>query len=374
VKLEPHLPHLPSVNELLEHPRVKGIVARVNRTTLAKRAAGFLEELRGSLAQRAGRVEAPPIAQLAERLARRLLGEPAAGAAIINATGVVVGDPELTPPLAEAALHALLQVGGDYHQRTSPAHEALVRELAELAGAEAALAVCSFAGAAAMAQSAAAPGAAVVELAPLAGLIDPAERGYAAIATIGARVAAGVDLVVADGAGLLGGPACGLVVGRRQHVDLAASHPLAQAMALDAATVAALHATLAAYRDAGADADSVMFHVPVWQLLSAPLANLQQRAERLAPLAAECDGMASAAARQVESIWAAGEGGGMTAPSWAIAVRAARGDAASLAARLYSGSHPVAARLHEDDLLLDLRSVFPRWDQQLVAALAAAGR
>src|SRR5688572_6326640 len=103
MKLDPHLPQLPSLGELLEHPRVKGVVARINRSTLAHRATGFLEELRHSLADRAGRIEAPSVSQIAERLARRLLGEPPAGGPIINATGVVVGDPEFTPPLADRA-------------------------------------------------------------------------------------------------------------------------------------------------------------------------------------------------------------------------------------------------------------------------------
>ena len=374
MKLEPHLPHLPSVNELLEHPRVKGIVERVNRTTIAKRAASFLEELRSSLAERVGRIEAPSVAHLAERLARRLLGDPAAGGTVINATGVVVGDPEFTPPLAEQALHAMLQLGSDFHRRPVVVDDDLAGDLCQQTGAEAALVTCSFDGAVAMARSAALPGSAVLEVAPLAGFYDPARCGYGPVQTIGARIAAGADLVVVDGAGLLGGPTCGVVVGRRRHVDLAASHPLARALAIDAARAAALRATLSAYRDADADADAVMFHVPVWQLLSAPLANLEQRARRLAALLAECASVAQAEPRQVESTWASGDDGGLVGPSWAIAVRPSSGDAESFAARLFRGSHPLAARQAGGDVLLDLRSVFPRWDQQVAAKVEAAGQ
>src|SRR5688572_12738157 len=117
MKLDPHLPQLPSIGELLEHPRVKGVVARINGSTLAHRAAGFLEELKSSLTERAGRVEMPSVTQMAERLARRLLGEPLSSGPVINATGIVVGDPDLTPPLADAAVHAMTQLAGEYHRR-----------------------------------------------------------------------------------------------------------------------------------------------------------------------------------------------------------------------------------------------------------------
>ncbi len=115
MKLEPHLPQLPSIGELLDHPRVKGVVERINRSTLAQRAAGFLDELRGSLAAKAGG-EPPSLAHLAERLARRLLGEPVVSGAVVNATGLVLGDPALAPPLAERSLHAIFQLAAEYHR------------------------------------------------------------------------------------------------------------------------------------------------------------------------------------------------------------------------------------------------------------------
>src|SRR5690348_12875030 len=113
MKFEPHLPQLPSLSELLEHPRVKGAVERVNRSTVAQRATGFLDELRATVADRAGRIEVPSVGHLAERLVRRLLGEPAGGGLAINATGVVIGAGDLAPPLADSAAHAMLQLAGE---------------------------------------------------------------------------------------------------------------------------------------------------------------------------------------------------------------------------------------------------------------------
>ena len=158
MKLDPHLPQLPSLGELLEHPRVKVLVERVNRSTLAQRAGGFLEEMRASLAERAGRVETPSLTHLAERLARRLLGEPAVGGPVINATGLVLGDESLAAPLAEPALHAMVQLAGEYHRRDASRRQAAERGLSELAGGEAAFLTSTFEGAVTLAAAATAGG------------------------------------------------------------------------------------------------------------------------------------------------------------------------------------------------------------------------
>jgi L-seryl-tRNA(Ser) seleniumtransferase len=443
MKLDPHLPRLPSIGELLEHPHVKGMVARINRSTLAHRAAGFLEELRSSVNVRKGRVDIPSVTHLAERLARRLMGEPSVRGPVINATGVVVGDPALAPPLADAAVNAMMQATSEFCGGEAAIRNDVERHLVALTGAEAALAVVSFDAALALALSAAAAnrellvcgggeaisaidwrwqaarsgallrscaasgaalcealndkpqvaaivrspeadgevalaemammarqrGACVIDAAPLAGLLNAAAYDYESLETLKDRLEGGADLVVADGAGLLGGPACGLIVGRRRFVQAAAEHPLARLFLIHAIVAAGLYSTLVAYRD---DSEpSAVFSVPVWQLLSAPRDNLKHRAERLAPLMAEIPAIDSAEAREAPSAWR-GDNVTKTAPSWSIVVRPRGGDAASIAERLHHGQPLIAGRLVNGAVRFDLRSVFPRWDQQLVAALEAA--
>ena len=453
MKLDPRLPQLPSLGELLEHPRLKSVVARINHSTAAKRASGWLDELRTSLVERAGKFEVPSVAQMAEALARRLVGEPPSGEAVVNATGVVLGDARWSQPLAEQALHAVMQVGGEYSSRETEA--SVERELCEQTGAEAAalfstfdaallLAVASTAahkellvvggethelsaqhlpfdspsvdwqrlaatagtilrtgdpagagaGAAAKERSARiaaivlapeaslaasesplAPlmelsrhkgdGVAIIDAAPWAGLDDVAQYGLGSAPTIQSRLAAGADLVVADGAGLLTGPACGVVLGKRERIEALRNHPLASAMACSPLSVVALNATLRTVHEHGADA---ALYLPTWQLLSAPRANLQQRAERLAALIAAGPNISAAEARSVESAWARCGAKSLLAPSWAIAVRPRSHSAEELAQRWLERPRPIAANVSGEELLLDLRSVFPRWDQQLVAA------
>jgi seryl-tRNA(Sec) selenium transferase len=368
MKFEPHLPQLPSLGELLEHPRVKGVVTRLNRSTLAHRTAGFLDELRSSLVERAGKIEIPPVGQIAERLARRLLGEPIAAGPIINATGVVVGDPELVPPLADAAIHAMAQVASDYHGSDAHLNAACAELLCELSGAEAAMVASSFDGATAL-LTVNKGQACSVDATPLAGLINPSQYGFESFDTVNDRLAAGAHVVIADGAGLLGGPRCGVILGKQSFVDAIAGHSLAPLVTASSMTLAALHATLSAYKN---DKESVPYTIPVWQLLSAPPANWKQRAERLASLMAAVPGIASAEPREVQSPWRAGGGGVSQATSWAIEVCPSKIDAAALAERMERQPNSVKATMAEGALRLDLRSVFPRWDQQLVSAIEKA--
>jgi L-seryl-tRNA(Ser) seleniumtransferase len=429
VKIEPRLPQLPSLGELLEHPRVKGLVERVNRSTIAKRAGGFLEEIRASLAARAGRMELPSLAQLAERLARRLLGDAASAGPIINATGLVFGDADLALPLAEPALHAMVQLAGEYHCRDASAVRTVERSVCELAGGEAAHVVNSFdsavtlvvaataanrelllygdldgaspidwrwaaARASAMIRAstheappaaaivrapeadkvefaelvaAKAGGACLIDVAPIAGLMDPIEHGYESVPTIVERLTAGADLVVADGSGLFGGPACGLVIGRRQFIDAVAKHPLASLLAPEPVVVAALAATLRVWRGEGESA--AIYQLPPWQLLTAPLANLEHRARRLSALLAEAADIAMAEAREIESPWRRWGRRSWMAKSWCIELRPKDGNPTVLQSKLAQGPHPIASRPADGAVQLDLRTVFPRWDQQIVTAV-----
>ena len=438
MKVDPHLPHLPSIGELLEHPRVKGVVARINRSTLAHRATGFLEELRHSLAERAGRVEVPSVSQLAERLARRLLGEPTYGGPVINATGLVVGDAELAPPLADRAVEAMVHVAGEYHSSGVEMRRAAESLLCDLTGAEAALALGSFDAAINVALAAASAsrevlvlaepagagagpwrklaarhgivlniagdltaeqqsgqpatiirssdvdgrlavadvsavskqrGAALVDVQPLAGLLDPQTYQLQSVETIQSRLAGGADLVVTEGAGLIGGPRVGLLIGRRALVEGAAAHFLTSLTRMDAVAAAALHTTLGVYRD---DQDgSMAFTIPVWQLLSAPPANLKQRAERVAALIAATQTVSSAEPTLLERPWQGGHAS-VTAPTWTVAVKPKSGDGDNLLKELRQQPYPILATADEGGVVhLDLRSVFPRWDQRLVAAFEA---
>ncbi len=362
MKSESPFSNLPSLGELLKHPTVQGVVERVNQTTIAQRATGFWEELQTSWKEQGGM---PSVGELAERLAHRLLGRSEHCSPQVNATGVLCSR-RWHAPLAEAAVHELLRFASDYQQSSAAQMEQVAASLVKLTGAEAAWVASSFE--AAVSMTGPCEGATVVS-SPLIGLLDPTEFGRGHVDTIAGRLGEGADLVVVDASGLLGGPRCGIVVGAKRFVEPLQQSELAPALAAEAMVLAALQATLEIYRTAEKLPEKVIHQIPVLQLLSTPLENLQQRCERIAPLLTECEPVASAEVVARESIWLDAGSSQMSAASWAIALRPAQGSVEQLAQRFEQATPQVAGRVEDDVFLLDFRAIFPRWDQHLVAAL-----
>jgi L-seryl-tRNA(Ser) seleniumtransferase len=191
-------------------------------------------------------------------------------------------------------------------------------------------------------------------------LVDPPVGSpLAGEPSVAASVAAGADLVIISGDKLLGGPQAGIIAGRADLVAACGRHPLARALRIDALQRAALEATLAAHLR-----DPVPHELPTVAMLHTSADDLHERAERLA---AACDGDA-------EAVPTTGRVGGGSHPtreleSWAVALD---GPAEALAAALRAGTPPVLGRIVDDRVLLDLRTVPPAGDEELVALIGEA--
>lgn len=209
-------------------------------------------------------------------------------------------------------------------------------------------------------------------------LLDTAAWGLAHEPTPSESLAAGADLVTFSGDKLIGGPQAGLLVGRADLVARMRRDPLARAMRPDKVTLAAVAATLGIYR-----AGRALLDVPVWRAISTPLAEIEARAGAAAAALASGgapgrSGMGDALSRpgiavEVVATRATVGGGslpGETLPSAALRVAGVR--AAQLAARLRAGDPCVVARIEDGAVILDLRSVPPERDEELVGALALA--
>jgi L-seryl-tRNA(Ser) seleniumtransferase len=99
------------------------------------------------------------------------------------------------------------------------------------------------------------------------------------------------------------------------------------------------------------------------------VANLQQRAQRLAPQLSACAAIKSAEPVESQAYLGGGSVPSQGIASWAIALEPDRGSVDELAASLRSGTPAVFGRISKDRLLLDLRAVFPRDDMRLVEAV-----
>jgi L-seryl-tRNA(Ser) seleniumtransferase len=175
-------------------------------------------------------------------------------------------------------------------------------------------------------------------------------------------VAAGADVVTFSGDKLLGGPQAGLAVGRAPAIASLRAHPLMRALRPDKLTLAALIATLELYRDGNAESE-----LPVWRMIAARPADLARRARALAGRL----GAASLSANVIETRSTIG-GGSLpeeTQPSHAVTIGAGSASAAATAARLRRARPGIVARIVDDRVALDLRSVLPE-DDELLASTA----
>jgi L-seryl-tRNA(Ser) seleniumtransferase len=175
----------------------------------------------------------------------------------------------------------------------------------------------------------------------------------------------GSDMIAASVDKLLGGPQCGLLIGRAELVDSIRKNPLYRTFRVDKLTYAALEATLMDYAS-GKDSS-----IPVQQMLNAAPEEIFRRCEWISGQI-ESDELAAQAVPVYSLI------GGGTAPtarlrSAAISLRHAKLQPQALLLALRRLQPPVVGRISEDQVLLDLRTVEPGFDATLTSLLQQIG-
>ncbi|ADU51257.1 L-seryl-tRNA(Sec) selenium transferase [Thermaerobacter marianensis DSM 12885] len=203
-------------------------------------------------------------------------------------------------------------------------------------------------------------------------LVPPAgdgARGLAAEPSVRGSLAAGADLVTFSGDKLLGGPQAGIVAGRADLVARLRRHPLMRALRCDKLVLAALEATLRLYLDpAGA-----FRRVPVLAMLSRSGDELARAARRLAARLRRALGDR---ARVVLAPGHSQAGGGSLPevpwPTTLVGLEVPGIPVSALAAALRAGEPPVVARIQDDLLWFDPRTLLPGDDRLLVTAVTRA--
>lgn len=191
-------------------------------------------------------------------------------------------------------------------------------------------------------------------------LLDTAAFGLAHEPTAQESIAAGAAVVCFSGDKLLGGPQAGIIVGKSEWVEPMKRHPLARALRVDKLCLAALQATLMHYLR-----DEATTHIPIWRMIAAPLEELDRRARRWWRALRR----AGVRADLVEGRSAVGGGSlpGETLPTRLLLLPLADPD--GVAAALRRHDPPVVARIEEDRLVLDPRTVLPEEEPLLLRAL-----
>lgn len=199
---------------------------------------------------------------------------------------------------------------------------------------------------------------AMLDLAPLGLTGEPVARQ---------SIAAGADLVLSSGDKLLGGPQAGIIAGRADLVGRIEKDPLMRAMRLDKMTLAAMQATLELY----ADPAQTLIGIPILRMLAAPLDALHDRAQVMVSQLRATPGL-SVSACTSESYSGGGSVPDQSLPSVAIGLRSSVFSEDELARRLRVGSPRIIGRVRDGQVFLDLRTVMPEQDNEMVAAVVRA--
>ncbi|HVP13489.1 MAG TPA: L-seryl-tRNA(Sec) selenium transferase [Phycisphaerae bacterium] len=187
--------------------------------------------------------------------------------------------------------------------------------------------------------------------------------------TVATSLRAGADVVSFSGDKLLGGPQAGILLGKKEIIAKLRRDPMARALRIDKLTVAALEATLELYFSP----ESLKRDVSLLAMLSESLDSLKARAETLAGRFGKAMPGESFTVIRDESF-----AGGGSLPAWPFPTAAVRWRPAAkpsldeITRRLRLGQPSVLARIREDAILFDLRTIAEREFDDLASAVAAA--
>jgi L-seryl-tRNA(Ser) seleniumtransferase len=195
-------------------------------------------------------------------------------------------------------------------------------------------------------------------------LLDTGRYGLGHEPMVQESLEAGADLICFSGDKLLGGPQAGIIIGRAGLVAKLKKHPLARAVRADKLCLAGLTATLLHYLK-----DEAVEKIPVWQMIAATPEQMRTRANEWS-VTLNQRRWKSCQVIPGRSTVGGGSLPGETLPTYLLALNLAHPD--QVLERLRAGSPPIIARVEENRVVLDPRSVLPEQDETLLAGLLEA--
>ena len=187
-------------------------------------------------------------------------------------------------------------------------------------------------------------------------ILDTAKYGLAHETTVQETLAKGADLVCFSSDKLLGGPQAGILIGKADLLTKIRRHPLYRAIRADKLCLAALSATLLHYLKGEAEQA-----IPLYQMLSRSIESLQAQVQKW------IDRLQAGSVVEGFSTIGGGSLPGETLPTCLLALKVK--SPAKLAATLREATPPIIARVQEDLLLLDPRTVLPWQEETLLKSL-----
>src|SRR5208337_1360634 len=189
-------------------------------------------------------------------------------------------------------------------------------------------------------------------------LVDLKPYGIQIEPTVQDVVRAGTDIVTFSGDKLLGGPQGGIIVGNTQLIEIISKNPIMRAIRIDKLTLSAFESVLMCYLDE----TTARMQVPTLSMLLQDIKVIKTRAKKIAALLKKNLGAPLDVVAKLEVIRDASQSGGGALPeiefeTCSIAINPVKMSVNRLEERLRHGNPPVIARIKEDTLIIDARTV-----------------
>lgn len=199
-------------------------------------------------------------------------------------------------------------------------------------------------------------------------LVDLRAYGLPKEPTVQESIAAGVDVALFSGDKLIGGPQSGIIVGRQDPIQQIKRHPLSRMLRVGKMTDIALEQTLRLFLEP----ETLIQHHPTLRMLALSKESLREKAEAMKK---RLESVVDLDLRVVETESATGGGSLPDVPigSYALAVKSGALAATALSRQLRGHEPPIVARIEDDRVLIDCRTLLEGDDEEIVSALTRIG-
>lgn len=200
-------------------------------------------------------------------------------------------------------------------------------------------------------------------------LINLQSYGLSYEPTVQESVKKGIDVITFSGDKMLGGPQAGIIIGKKKYIDKIKKNQLTRALRVDKMTLAALEATLKCYLDE----ETAIKEIPTLNMMLTPPEEIKKKAQLLKRKLSTAPKHFSF---HIEEDYSMVGGGSMPEEklkTYVVKVKSSKFSAKELEGELRNYETPIISRISNDEIYLDLRTIFKEDFEIILNALKALG-
>lgn len=184
-------------------------------------------------------------------------------------------------------------------------------------------------------------------------LVDLSKYGFSYEPTVMDVLQNGADVVTFSGDKILGGPQAGIIVGKKEYIDRMKRNQLTRVLRVDKMVIASLEATISLYRDQ----KQALEHIPTLQMLTMTKEESDARATEYAKVLEGLGLGLTITKKEAFSQVGGGSYPGEEIPSVILSLTSDKLSTSQLEEKLRQVDVPVVARIKDNELILDVRTI-----------------